>query len=199
VSKIVGPHGGVPQDIDVLQEKMGLDAVEMVIAVEQTFDIVIPDAEAAEMITPALLIAYVQNAVEGSSDERSCISQRAFHLVRAELIRILKVARSAVTLQTSISTLFPRESRTENWNLFRAQSCLRSLPDLRFGRGWVFSPTSVRDLVLVAVSQESESLTSSKSWSRSEVREVVRQIISEQLGIKRFSDSDEFVQDLGVD
>ena len=178
---------------------MGLDAVELVIAVEQTFDIVIPDAEAAEMITPALLIAHVQDAVESSSNEKSCISQRAFHLVRAELMRILKVARSGVTLQTSISTLFPRGSRREDWNSFRAQSFLRSLPDLRFGRGWLFSPTSVRDLVLVAVSQESESLTSSRRWSRGEVREVVRQIISEQLGIKGFSDSDEFVRDLGVD
>jgi len=178
---------------------MGLDAVELVIAVEETFDISISDAEAAEMVTPALLIAHVQSAVALSSDERPCISQRAFHLIRSELIEILKVDRASITLETSIFTLFPRNRRKEDWNLFRERSSFSSLPDLRFGVGWVFSPKSVRDLVLLVISEEVELLRASRSWSPNEVRDVIRQIISEKLCIKRFSDGDEFIRDLGLD
>lgn len=36
-------------------------------------------------------------------------------------------------------------------------------------------------------------------WTPEEVRQMVRQIISEQLGVKNFKDTDEFVRDLGAD
>jgi len=178
---------------------MGLDAVELVIAVEETFGIAIPDAVAVEMITPALLIKHVQDVVGASTDSRPCISQRAFYQVRADLMKTTGLQRAAITPNTSISTLFPRRSRKVDWEAFRAQSFLRSLPDLRFGRGWLFAPSSVRDLVSSAVAQQADCLTTSRSWSLGEVREVIRHIISEQLGIKHFVDTDEFVRDLGVD
>ena len=87
---------------------MGLDAVELVIAVEEAFNIVIPDAVAAEMITPAIMISYVQKAVASCPDR-------------------------------------------------------------------------------------------ARRWTHDEVRQIVRQIISEQLGVKNFNDTDEFVRDLGID
>lgn len=87
---------------------MGLDAVELVLAVEDAFGIVIPNAVAADMITPAMMISYVQNAVAACPDR-------------------------------------------------------------------------------------------SRRWTDDEVRQVVRHIISEQLGVKDFNDTDEFVRDLGTD
>lgn len=85
---------------------MGLDTVELVYAVEDAFGISIPDAEAEQMVTPAIMIAYVQDVV-ASQPERK--------------------------------------------------------------------------------------------WTPEEVRQRVRQIISEQLGVKNFKDTDEFVRDLGAD
>ena len=90
------------------RKNMGLDVVELVLEVEETFGIDIPDAVAAEMITPGIMIAYVQNAVASCPDR-------------------------------------------------------------------------------------------SRKWTHDEVRQVIRKIISEQLGVKSFTDTDEFVRDLGID
>lgn len=87
---------------------MGLDSVELVLAVEEEFGIIIPDAAAAEMISPAVMITCVQNV-------------------------------------------------------------MASRP----------GPT--------------------RKWTDDEVRRVIRKIISEQLGVEKFNDTDEFVRDLGVD
>lgn len=178
---------------------MGLDAVELVIAVEEAFEIAIPDAECAEMITPAHLISHVQKAVGSTQDRRACISLRAFHRVRASLMRSIGVSRSDVALHTRIGALFPGSRRSQLWDSFRQDSSLATLPDLRFGKGWIFSPTTVRDLVSIAVAQRADELREDRSWTDEEVRQVVRQIIRVQLGIDKFRDSDEFVRDLGVD
>jgi acyl carrier protein len=180
------------------KENMGLDSVELVIAVEEAFGISIPDAVAAEMITPAILISHVQEAVSSTSDRKACISLRAFHRVRASLMRSIGVNRSDVTLDTRISTLFPAPRRSELWDSFRQDSSISVLPELRFGRGWFFSPTSVKDLVSVEVLQKASELRETRSWTHEEVRQVVRQIIRDQLGIDKFLDSDEFVRDLGI-
>ena len=44
----------------------------------------------------------------------------------------------------------------------------------------------------------SKELRATGNWTDQEVRSVVRLIISEQLGIKHFDDSDEFIRDLGA-
>jgi hypothetical protein len=41
-------------------------------------------------------------------------------------------------------------------------------------------------------------LREARSWTDEEVRQIVREIIRDQLGIDKFRDSDEFVRDLGV-
>lgn len=178
---------------------MGLDAVELVMAVEEAFGIAIPDAEAAKMITPALMISYVQNSVSSRPESNACISLRAFHRVRAGLMKSTGVGRSEVTLKTPINKLFSGPQRTQHWKDFQAYLSLTSLPNLGFGTGWLFSPTSVNDLVSIAISQSSDELREQRSWTHHEVREIVRRIISDQLGIRDFNDADEFVRDLGVD
>ena len=177
---------------------MGLDAVELVIAVEEAFGIAIPDAEAAAIITPAQLISHVQRAVRSTQDRRACISLRAFHRVRASLMRSTGVSRFEVALHTRIGALFPGSRRSHLWDSFRQDSSLVALPDLRFGRGWIFSPTTVRDLVSIAVAQTANELRAVRSWTDEEVRQIVREIIRDQLGIDKFRDSGDFVRDLGL-
>ena len=58
---------------------MGLDGVEMVMAVEEAFDIRIEASEAEKLLTPRLLIDFVQSKVSGATasvclDSRICCS-----------------------------------------------------------------------------------------------------------------------------
>ncbi len=114
-------------------------------------------------------------------------------------MKSLGIPRSKVTLRTTIKELFSGPDRVQLWETFRAHALLPALPNIGFGTGWLFAPTSVKDLVSIAISQYSVELREEKRWTHEEVRQIVRQIITEQLGVKKFSDTDEFVRDLGVD
>jgi len=178
---------------------MGLDGVELVMAVEESFDISISDSEACELITPALLIDHVQRSIKSLPDRKPCISLRAFHQIRASLAKTTSTKRSDIRLRTQIKMLFRKPVRHELWSAFRIDCSLLHLPDLKRGRGVIFSPTRVSDLVSAMIHQRSGELTKQGEWTDQEVRQMIRVIIQEQLGIKKFSDDDEFVRDLGVD
>lgn len=181
------------------KKNMGLDGVELVLAVEETFGISIPDSVAFEMTTPAMMISFVQQVVSARPERKACISQRAFHRVRASLMKATGVGRRDVTLKTPIRRLFAGPQRTEHWRDFKSSAGLPALPSLGFGSGWLFGPTTVNDLVSHVVSAMSNDLKEERSWTNEEVREIVRRIISDQLAVDKFKDTDEFVRDLGLD
>lgn len=177
---------------------MGLGGVELVIAIEETFGITISDADAEGLVTPRILIDYVISAVGSAPKARPCLSQRAFHRVRMSLVHSTGVRSRDISLNTKIRKLFPKSMRVDNWQSFREVSGLADLPNLRFGRGVIFAPTTVNCLVGQEVTRMAEELNDKSDWSDDEVRSVVMMIISEQLGVKKFSDGDEFVRDLGL-
>lgn len=177
---------------------MGLDSVELVIATEETFGISIPDKDATEMTTPAHLIAYVQNAVKSTPFTRPCLSQRAFHRIRTNLCEVTKIPRREIRLDSKIDHLFPKYSRAKQWEVFRAKTGLHALPQVRFGRVIFFLPKTVRDLVKYEMNAMANQLRETSGWTDQEVRSVVRLIISEQLGIKQFNDTDHFIDDLNL-
>ena len=57
---------------------MGLDAVEIVMSVEETFGIEISDADAESLQTPKQLIEFICQRIKSSDEASICISQRAF-------------------------------------------------------------------------------------------------------------------------
>ena len=178
---------------------MGLDAVEIIMAIEEAFGIDIPDSALSKTTTPAILIAYVQNAVESRSDRRSCISQRAFHRVRASIMKVTGVGRSEITLNTNINKIFIGPMRSEQWRDFKIHAGLADLPNLGLGFGWLFGPKSVNDLVAKMVLVISDEIKEDRSWTNEEIRQIIRSIICSQLAIREFKDTDEFVRDLGLD
>jgi len=108
---------------------MGLDGVELVMSIEESFGVTITDAEAEACVTPAAVIDLVFRKLR-ASDERVCVSQRAFYLLRKGLTRTLGVSRWKVDLATDIRSLTTRRSEREVWDNLRTDVQARSWPAL---------------------------------------------------------------------
>ena len=65
---------------------MGLDIVEYVTAVEEFFDVRMPDAELREVRTPRDLAEVVQRQLPSKPTSYGCLSQRAFYRVRRAVV-----------------------------------------------------------------------------------------------------------------
>jgi acyl carrier protein len=89
---------------------MGLDGVEMVMKVEETFDIAIENSEAEQIVAPGQLIELVLSKV-GRTDHAACLTQRAFHRLRASLTRRMGFDRKEIKPETKLASLFPRATR----------------------------------------------------------------------------------------
>lgn len=89
---------------------MGLDGVEIVMAVEEAFDISIEDADAEKLLTPRQLIDLVQSKVAGATAS-VCLTQRAFNLLRKSLRRHGGWKRSEITPARRLSELINRNQR----------------------------------------------------------------------------------------
>lgn len=92
---------------------MGLEGVEIVMKVEETFDITIEDSDAEKAVTPGRLIELVLSKVGRTSDE-TCLTQRAFHRLRASLMRRFGLKRDQVRPDSLLANLFPRSTRKEH-------------------------------------------------------------------------------------
>jgi len=97
---------------------MGLDAVELIIDLEETFAISISDSAAAEMRTPADLIHHIQTVTNSSLINRPCISLRTFHRVRSALRKIAKINTSKIALNTKLKHLSPALIHHRSWKSF---------------------------------------------------------------------------------
>jgi acyl carrier protein len=91
---------------------MGLDGVELVLAVEETFDIQIDDNDAAKIQTPRMLIDCVLGKVT-TVTATSCLTQRAFNLVRRSLLHHGGWKRSEIKPSTSLARLVTKSQRRE--------------------------------------------------------------------------------------
>lgn len=93
---------------------MGLDAVEIVMDLEEAFGICIPDEEATQLRRFGDLIRYIQSRVNLSEGD-VCATSLAFYRIRNHLMRQLLVDRSAVRPATSLEELVPANRRRDWW------------------------------------------------------------------------------------
>ena len=110
---------------------MGLDSVELVLEVEEEFEITINDADAEQLRTPRQLAAYVfarlQNAQVG---EGACLSQAAFYRLRKVLVSQFKVARRSVRPDSALADLLPGDLRRQ-WRVLGKAIGGKGFPSLR--------------------------------------------------------------------
>lgn len=99
---------------------MGLDGVELIMAVEEEFKIAISDADAVQCDTVGKLVDHVCSRLRQSHQE-PCASQHGFYIVRREMMRVLGLARSQITPESKLDGLVPAGNRRQQWgNLIAA-------------------------------------------------------------------------------
>ena len=108
---------------------MGLDGVELVMEIEDEFGISIPDEEAEKLETPRMVADWVCSKL-AMTDEATCQSQRAFHLLRRSLVELLGLPRRAVRLDMSLREHVPAEAEQELWTGLGAACAVRTWPGL---------------------------------------------------------------------
>jgi hypothetical protein len=182
---------------------MGLDLVEFVLAVEDAFELEIPDSVAATLTTPRHLIDYLASQLpmrEGSA----CLKQHTFYrlreLTRAELGLSLHVIRPT----TPLGPLFPAAERSPEWSSLRTRFGARHWP--RIGkRRFLERPLSphVDNFATLTKFCIARVPTSCKApgdrWRRSEIAEVIDALMREELGVTRYTEDSRFVEDLRLD
>ena len=109
---------------------MGLDSVELVLAVEEEFGIAIDDADAANLTTPRLLADYVFARL-GNAEAAGgrCLSQAGFYRLRAVLIERFGAHRGEVRPDSSIRDFLRGDIRTQ-WRELKQAIDATQLPRL---------------------------------------------------------------------
>ena len=123
---------------------MGLDAVELVMEVEDAFGFSIPNEDAAGLDTMGKLYDCVlAHRFRGKQDV--CLSSMTFYKVRRALMSVLEVERNALRVSTELSAIIPKRRR-RTWRAIEKVAGLR-LPMLRRPR-WV---VTIATLAVIAL------------------------------------------------
>jgi len=111
---------------------MGLQGVELMMAIEDEFGIAFTDQEAERMVTVADLNAAVLEKLRAGQrivDERRCVSSHLFYRLRRALMEAWGVPRAEVRLEARLDNLLPRKGRKACWSGLRDSLALE-LPEL---------------------------------------------------------------------
>lgn len=107
---------------------MGLDTVELVLEIEEAFDISIPDDRASRMLTVGDVYDFLlEKSAESTLTSSTCLTAVAFYELRRQL-RSLGLAKSQFRPRTRIDTVIPLVGRRYYWHALSLKM------DLRFPR-----------------------------------------------------------------
>jgi hypothetical protein len=182
---------------------MGLDIVEFVMAIEDTFDVRIPNRAAESLTTPRKLIDYIHGQLPNALTP-SCLSQRAFYILRRELRLQVRDDLRRLRPNTLILEALPAENIRKSWHQIGERLMAKRWWRARPNRwlSWFVGP-KLRTLgdaaQYLATHSASRLKHSGEGWTWNEVAWVVDRIIREQLAIHEYSLDDRFVQELGLD
>ena len=93
---------------------MGLDGVEVVMAVEEEFKITLADEEVFQAPTVGKLVGVVLSRLQ-QGPNLPCISQHGFYRVRQVLMQQLEIRRNEITPNCLLATLIAKPGRQQIW------------------------------------------------------------------------------------
>ncbi|MET0462897.1 MAG: acyl carrier protein [Chitinophagaceae bacterium] len=119
---------------------MGLDSVEILMKVEDTFGIKIPDEEAQQILTVGDFHNAVWRYLSGKQSSE-CQSQKLFYTLRRSFVHQYGFPAKELSIATSPDQVFPRLNRRREYGRFSIDTDLQ-LPDLVLGKSWQLLLTS---------------------------------------------------------
>lgn len=182
------------------EARVGLDGVEILMKVEETFGVELTDEEAGTCVTPDDIVKWVTSKVPVAPTDH-CPSQRLFYTLRRGFRSQLKILTVSFDLETPLRAVVHKDHWPVVWQAVRADVGDASWPESipypwMLGRG----PKNVRELVWqVAASLPRPDVSAGEPWTRARVRLEVHRIIGEQMGRYAFRSRDRLVDDIGID
>jgi acyl carrier protein len=113
---------------------MGLDSVEILMKVEDTFGIKIPDSEAEQILTVGDFYNAVWRHLSGKHSDK-CKSQNLFYKLRKSFADTFNFSPRQLRLDTSPEEIFPKINRRHVYLSFADKTNLK-LPELVLTRPW---------------------------------------------------------------
>jgi hypothetical protein len=99
---------------------MGLDTVELVMEIEEAFDISIPDERASKMLTVGDVYEFLLEKTADSTLKSSiCLTAVTFYDLRRQL-HSLGLSHSEIRPKTKLDRLIPLTGRRKYWQTLRA-------------------------------------------------------------------------------
>lgn len=126
---------------------MGLDSVEILMKIEDTFGIKIPGREAEKIITVGDFHAAVWKHIAGKYSDK-CKSQQLFYTLRKSFAHLFNFLPQHLHLNTSPQEIFPEKNRRQEYLNFAATTNL-TLPDLVLTKAWSIILTTFGFAVII--------------------------------------------------
>jgi len=111
---------------------MGLDSVELLVEVEQTFGIEIPDLEAEKIVTVGDFYEAVWTRIKEKETDK-CNGAILFYQLRTILQKKYQVERLKITPNTFLEEIIPKKQRRKEWEDIQQDIGL-NLPKLKLNK-----------------------------------------------------------------
>ena len=183
---------------------MGLDSVELVMAIEDEFGLDIPDYAAARMYTVGDVYEYLKQKLD-SEEPVACMTQRVFYKLRKALIENYGLKRSAILLDTKLSDIMPLKEIEAGWPFLDMFIELRT-PTFQtanqkvLGFKLIKETLTMRELVDSLIALNSRTLAPRKE-SNEEIWDRLVKVFMQQLSVSidEIKPEASITQDLGCD
>ncbi len=112
---------------------MGLDTVELIMAIEEEFDLEISDEDAEKLVTVGAIHDYVcaklvERGPNPDASTQPCASAHVFYLLRSALMEMHQ-SRGEITPGTPLQSIFPGADPRDEWKSLQQRLGLK-LPEL---------------------------------------------------------------------
>jgi len=106
---------------------MGLDSVELVLAIEEEFGVDIPDHDAEKMVTVGVIYEWLKIRI-ATTEPIACLTQRVFYKLRRALIENYRLERHLIAPDTRLTDLLTLDEIEEGWPFLQMFIDLKTPP-----------------------------------------------------------------------